>query len=72
MRVYEYQCWTALEHTALNVVCNQEYAQAVPHVRIPRGVRGGWLNKEEITQDFANYARVSSLPVYWTVLSWPF
>jgi len=22
----------ALENTALNVVCNQEYAQAVPHV----------------------------------------
>ena len=24
----------ALDHTALNVVCNQEYAQAVPHVRL--------------------------------------
>jgi hypothetical protein len=24
----------ALDNTALNVVCNQEYAQAVPHVRL--------------------------------------
>ncbi|KAF8895293.1 HIT-like domain-containing protein [Infundibulicybe gibba] len=33
----------ALEHTALNVVCNQEYAQAVPHVHyhiIPAPVLG--------------------------------
>jgi len=27
-------CCLALENTALNVVCNQEYAQAVPHVRL--------------------------------------
>lgn len=26
-------CKLALDNTALNVVCNQEYAQAVPHVR---------------------------------------
>lgn len=26
----------ALENTALNVVCNQEYAQAVPHVHLSK------------------------------------
>jgi hypothetical protein len=25
----------AVDNTALNVVCNQEYAQVIPHVRLP-------------------------------------
>ena len=27
--------YVAVDNTALNVVCNQEYAQVVPHVRRP-------------------------------------
>ena len=31
---WDFAC-VAVDNTALNVVCNQEYAQVVPHVRRP-------------------------------------